>query len=176
MLPEFENISYLKSGSPIQQKTYNLLEYSKILYHLRLFHPVLTGTLPLDLFIAGKSDLDIICQSSDFKSVEKNLLNTFAGYTGFSITQKSIRSVPSLICRFVYEDFPFEIFFQETDVKKQLAYRHLAIEYRLLQNGGETFRRRILELKAQGIKTEPAFAMILGLQGDPYEALLAFEE
>ncbi|MBT1698478.1 DUF4269 domain-containing protein [Fulvivirgaceae bacterium PWU4] len=176
MLPDFENISYLRSGSPIQRKAYDLLIHSKILYHLRPFRPILTGTLPLDLFIDGKSDLDIICQSSDFESVEKFLLRTFAAYSGFSILQKNTRSVPTLICRFHLEGFLFELFFQATDPREQMAYRHMLIEYKLLEKGGDTFRRRVMELKMQGTKTEPAFAVLLGLQGDPYESLLSLEE
>ena len=52
----------------------------------------------------------------------------------------------------------------------------MVIEYKLLQKGGHLFRRRVMELKTRGIKTEPAFALVLGLQGDPYEALLTLEE
>lgn len=176
MLPDFENISYLRSGSPIQRKAYDLLIHSKILYHLGPFRPLLTGTLPLDLFIEAKSDLDIICQSSDFESVEKFLLTTFAGYSGFSIQQKTIGATPTLICRFQLQGFLFELFFQATDPRQQMAYRHMLIEYKLLQKGGDIFRRRVMELKLRGTKTEPAFATVLGLAGNPYEALLTLEE
>lgn len=93
----------------------------------------------------------------------------------FDATEK-IRTVPTLVCRFECEQFPVEIFCQATDPKKQLAYRHMVIEYRLLQQGGDELKRKVMELKMLGIKTEPAFALILGLAGDPYEALLALEE
>ncbi len=32
----------------------------------------------------------------------------------------------------------------------------------------KAFRQEIIALKKQGYKTEPAFAMALGLKGDPY--------
>ena len=37
------------------------------------------------------------------------------------------------------------------------------------------FRRQIIDLKKQGLKTEPAFAKLLALTGDPYVELLSFE-
>ena len=49
------------------------------------------------------------------------------------------------------------------------------VEYNLLNKHGEKFRQQIIELKRQGYKTEPAFALVLGLTGDPYIELLKFE-
>jgi len=51
----------------------------------------------------------------------------------------------------------------------------MIVEYKLLKQYGEELRKRIVSLKKQGYKTEPAFAIELNLAGDPYEALLAFE-
>ena len=50
----------------------------------------------------------------------------------------------------------------------------MLIEYRLLRERGEMFRQEIIALKKQGHKTEPAFAIALGLKGDPYRELLNF--
>lgn len=52
----------------------------------------------------------------------------------------------------------------------------MLIEYNLLKTYGDPFRERIIQLKKQGIKTEPAFAQLLGLKGDPYLALLDLEK
>lgn len=62
-----------------------------------------------------------------------------------------------------------------TNQIQQFAYRHLIIEYNLLNQYGEKFRQQIIELKRQGHKTEPAFGLALGLTGDPYMELLKFE-
>jgi hypothetical protein len=172
MLPDFLDIEYLRTGSELQRKAYHTLLRSKILYHLAPFQPVLTGTLPLDIFIGGKSDLDIICCSAAFQPVEKILLSHFASATGFIFFEKMIRSVPTLLCRFQLDAFPIEIFCQHKPVLEQWAYRHMIVEYDLLKKYGEPFKQQVIELKQQGIKTEPAFAQLLGLTGDPYEALL----
>jgi uncharacterized protein DUF4269 len=59
-------------------------------------------------------------------------------------------------------------------VKEQLAFRHLVAEWRILSGQDALFKRKILELKERGIKTEPVFAQLLGLAGDPYQELLRF--
>jgi hypothetical protein len=176
LLPDFENIAYLQSGSPIQLQVFNILTNSKILYHLQNFRPVLTGTLPLDLFIPGKSDLDIIIQSDRLQIVEQSLLSTFASKKKLSTKLMMVRKRPTLVCRFIQQDFPIEIFCQPVPVRQQLAYRHMIIEHWLLNTKGASFRKQVLELKQNGVKTEPAFAQLLNLEGDPYNALLKFEE
>ncbi|MFQ5796001.1 MAG: DUF4269 domain-containing protein, partial [Candidatus Bipolaricaulia bacterium] len=54
----------------------------------------------------------------------------------------------------------------------QNAYRHMAVEARLLAIGGEQARQEIRRLKRTGLKTEPAFACYFNLEGDPYQVLL----
>jgi hypothetical protein len=175
LLPDFEDITYLKSGSPIQRRAYSAITQSKILYHLKPFRPVLTGTLPLDIFIEGKSDLDIICQSEDLRSVEKILRKKYGRRELFSLEEKLVGGIQTLVCRFRVESFPVEIFCQSRKIEEQLAYRHLVIEYTLLEKGGPSLKNRIMQWKQRGIKTEPAFAYELGLKGDPYQALLLLE-
>jgi hypothetical protein len=71
------------------------------------------------------------------------------------------------------EEFPIEIFGQNKPTIEQNAYRHMIAEYKILEEKGEEFKQKIIELKKQGIKTEPAFGMLLGLE-NPYEDLLKF--
>lgn len=87
-----------------------------------------------------------------------------------------LRKRPTLLCRFMQQNFQIEIFCQPVPVKQQLAYRHMVIEHWLLNVHGERLKKKILDLKKDGIKTEPAFAQVLNLEGDPYDALLKFED
>jgi hypothetical protein len=175
MLPDFTNIDYLRNGSPTQQQGWKILSVTNALTKLKSFDATLAGTLPLDLYLAD-SDLDIICYAEDLTHFEKYITQAFGMYSGYECTAKNIREAPSVIGRFRYENFLFEIFAQPVPVQSQYAYRHLRIEYFLLEVHGEALRSQVLQLKQAGFKTEPAFAKALHLAGDPYEALLAFED
>jgi hypothetical protein len=53
----------------------------------------------------------------------------------------------------------------------------MVIEARMLAVGGDEARRVIRELKASGMKTEPAFAAYFRLEGDdPYQKLLSMAQ
>jgi hypothetical protein len=52
----------------------------------------------------------------------------------------------------------------------------MIIEGRLLCLGASvSLRERVVALRQAGLKTEPAFAKLLALAGDPYAALLELE-
>lgn len=53
---------------------------------------------------------------------------------------------------------------------------HMLIENEILIEKGIKFRKIIIDLKSNGIKTEPAFANLLGLTGNPYLELLKPEK
>jgi hypothetical protein len=72
---------------------------------------------------------------------------------------------------FRLEEFSIEIFGQNRPATKQNAYLHMIAEYKILQEKGEDFKQKIIKLKKQGIKTEPAFGILLNLE-NPYEDLL----
>lgn len=175
MIPDFKNIDYLQNGSPIQQQGWKILTDTNALAKLKAFDATLTGTLPLNLYLPG-SDLDIICYAEDLTQFEKYIAQAFGMYTGFESSIKNIRQTPSAIGRFRYNDFLFEIFAQPVPVHSQYAYRHLRVEYLLLEEHGEPLRQQVLQLKQAGLKTEPAFAKALHLEGDPYEVLLVYED
>lgn len=175
MLPDFTNIDYLRNGSLLQQQGWKILSDTNALLNLKSFDAILAGTLPLNLYLPG-SDLDIICFAEDLTHFEKYITQAFGMYSGYECTVKTIRQTRSVIGRFRHNNFLFEIFAQPVPVQNQYAYRHLRVEYFLLEQHGESLRSQVLQLKQAGLKTEPAFAKALNLAGDPYEALLAFEE
>ena len=171
----FDNINYLKTGNPHQQKAYELLSRENILLKLEAYTPLLVGTIPIEIDIET-SDLDIVCYWKNKKSFINDVQSLFGNETNFLITESIIREQDTVIANFHIDDFEIEIFGQNVPSKCQFAYRHMIIEYRLLQEKGEIFRQQIIDLKRQGMKTEPAFCHLLGLSGDSYTALLEFEE
>jgi hypothetical protein len=75
------------------------------------------------------------------------------------------------MARFKAPEFPIEIVGQPLPVAAQQAFCHMVVEARLLRLGGEAVRQKIRQLKLQGVKTEPAFAAVFGLAGEPYHTL-----
>ncbi len=154
-----------------QWQAQRALESLGIFDILREYTPVLAGTIPLDIDIAG-SDLDIICETHDLSAFEHAVIAAFGKKSGFRIAREDVAGMESVIANFDYAGFPFEIFGQPQPVTEQNAYRHLIVEARLLEIGGERARREIREMKRAGLKTEPAFAQYFHLEGDPYAVLL----
>lgn len=165
----FLNITYLKSGTEKQQKAYQILTTNNILEKLNSYTPILVGTIPINIDIET-SDLDIVCNIQD-KEEFKNVLKTyFSNENRFIISENSTHN--SIKANFLIEDFEIEIFGQNIPSQEQNGYRHMLIEHKVLVEKGEAFRQKIVKLKKQGYKTEPAFAKLLGLTGNAYEALL----
>ena len=171
MIDFFQPGKYLKQGNPRQRRAWQDLESFNLLSVLQPFQPVLVGTIPIEIDVEG-SDLDIICCASDLDDFATLLTRHFGHCTGFRLERGITRNEIFVVAHFQANHFPVEIFGQSRPVVEQNAYRHMIVEYRLLQEKGEDFRQAILSLKESGVKTEPAFAQVLGLKGDPYEALL----
>ncbi|MCX2477142.1 DUF4269 domain-containing protein [Pedobacter sp. MC2016-05] len=165
----FLNISYLKLGNEKQQKAYQVITDHAVLEKLAQYSPILVGTIPINIDIE-KSDLDIICHAQDREEFRKKLEHYFRSMKGFIISEN--QKLHSLKANFFINDFEFEIFGQNIPTELQNAYCHMLVEHKILQEAGEDFRTRIIELKRQGYKTEPAFAKLLALKGDAYESLL----
>lgn len=168
----FEDISYLKAGNDKQRRAYETLKKYRVLDLLEKFDPILTGTIPINIDVET-SDLDISCCYSDKNEFIETVSRLFADEKQFILRENS--EFNSVVCNFWLNDFELELFGQSIPTKQQHAYRHMLIEHRLLEERGEAFRQKIIALKKQGYKTEPAFGIALGLEGDPYEELLKFE-
>ncbi|BAX79495.1 DUF4269 domain-containing protein [Labilibaculum antarcticum] len=170
----WQDISYLNSGSAIQRRAYKSIMKLQIYNLLAEYSPILTGTIPIGISIES-SDLDITCRYMDADNFEKKMKSLFGEQKEFKIQQKEKNGYWVVVASFTYQDFPFEIFgslFPGTD---QNSYRHMLIEHRILQLLGEDFKQKVIQLKKEGLKTEPAFAKLLKLDGDPYQQLLDME-
>lgn len=172
---DFKNIEYLQAGSSRQQAAFEILHAHNVLSVLKTFDPILTGTFPIDIAI-DSSDLDIICFFEDKEQFISCVWGAFGRNKSFKIRERNINNELSVVANFWIEQFEIEIFGQRVPTKQQFAYRHLLIEYKLLNMFGDSFRQQVIDLKNKGMKTEPAFAALLELEGDPYHALLAYEK
>lgn len=117
-----------------------------------------------------KQRLDIICCFSDPLTFKENIRFSFGREKNF---KEFTPSHPGAIATsFELDNFVIGVFGQLVPTREEAAYRHMLIEYKLLEEKGEAFRQQIIALKKQGYKTEPAFAMLLGIGGNAYEYLL----
>ena len=170
---EFDNIEYLKHGNSKQRQVYRLLTKHGIMSSLSVFEPILVGTIPINVD-TDCSDIDIICYVCDLKQFSETLRKLFQSKNGFKLSEYRGQGTNAIVASFKLESFEIEVFGQDIPTRQQLAYRHMLIEHRLLKQKGEGFRQQIIELKRKGFKTEPAFALLLDLKGDPYAELLNY--
>jgi hypothetical protein len=171
---DFNTIEYLKIGNPRQVRAYEVLTQNKILANIAEFDPVLTGTIPINIDIES-SDLDIICYWKNKPEFKDKLNAVFGKEDGFVLRETKIHEGESVIANFIADGFEIEIFGQNIPVYNQNAYKHMIIEYKILQSKGEKFRQEIIKLKQNGHKTEPAFGILLDLKNDPYKELLEYK-
>src|SRR5262245_37212108 len=165
MHADWRDLTYLRHGTGTQQAAYQALAALRVFPLLQPFDPILAGTIPLDIDLPG-SDLDVVCYAADVDAFARHLAETFGHCAGFGLSRKIIDELPTVIARFTSQGFPVEIFGQPRPVMAQAAVRHMIVEARLLRHGGAEVRRQVRQLKAQGLKTEPAFATVFALAGD----------
>jgi len=167
----FDTIDYLRTGTPRQQEAHRVITQNKLLEKLSGYTPLLAGTIPLAIDVAH-SDLDILCYWTHKHRFIDAIITHFSNELQFSLQEKTIAGHETVLAGFRLDGFPVEVFGQHRPVKEQEGYRHLVIEYGLLNTHGAAFRAAVVTLKKAGVKTEPAFAQVLGLKGDPYQELL----
>lgn len=170
----FEDPSYLMRGSEKQQQAFNALSVIGVFTTLAAFTPVLAGTVPLGID-TDESDLDILCQYHDKDIFAGTLNRCYGHYPDFKLWEKEIAGGTAVVASFIASGFVIEVFGQNQPVREQYGYLHLVKEAEILTIMGNDFRESVIKLKKLGSKTEPAFAKLLKLQGDPYKALLAVD-
>jgi Domain of unknown function (DUF4269) len=174
MSTHFDSLDYLQLGTSRQRAAFSTLTSHRVMEVLQAYDPILVGTVPICIDLEH-SDLDVICCFGDRQTFSEAVTAGFQHAAGFSIRTHMHQGTWSVIANFRLDDFDIEIFGQAIPTRRQLGYRHMLVEHRLLLQHGEPFRQNILALKRQGLKTEPAFAVALGLESDPYVALLQYE-
>ncbi len=174
IMSQSHGLEYLDQGTSQQREIYALLKRYSFFDILQPFDPILAGTFPLDIQVEG-SDLDIICEVHEFSIFEDLVQQSFGHFSSFSMLRRKVGGIERCKVNFQCEGWPVELFGQPVPTRLQNGFRHMMVESRLLNLFGELFKRRIIDLKRDGIKTEPAFARLLHLEGDPYVELLALE-
>lgn len=147
----------------------NALKDTKILEQFQDFHPLISGTLPLEI-ATPESDLDILCQHEDLDFFIHYCSQHFQSAVDFSVRKANHQGLESAIIGFSAKDLKIELFCQNKSVYEQTANLHFLAESKLLKVGGAKLRADVIRLKQQGKKTEPAFGELLGLN-DPYREL-----
>ena len=141
----------------------------RLLRALAPYSPTLVGTFPLGLQIEG-SDLDVACTCADLDAFARLL-----GDLGFARIECLSLQPDAIVGSMTIDGVEVEVFCQAIPVHAQAGFRHMIVEGRLLAMGGEPLAERVRAAKRGGLKTEPAFAAVLRLDGDPYRALLELE-
>ena len=175
MAIDFTNIEYLREGNYRQQSAYLELTDLSIFEKLKAYKPILTGTIPIGIDLP-ESDLDIICECSNHNEFTEIISSLYSSKNNFEIRTSIWNGLKSTIVTFQSGEFEIEIFGQDCPTKNQNAYKHMIIEHQILNSKDYEFRTKIMELKRKGLKTEPAFAKLLGLSGNPYGELLKLEK
>ncbi|WP_250252977.1 DUF4269 domain-containing protein [Chryseobacterium sp. Marseille-Q3244] len=171
---DFTKIDYLKTGNERQRRAYEILTKHRIFEKLKEYSPILAGTIPIEIDIEG-SDLDLIFEvdlkfEEDF--LDDLMLSRFIPHD-VGVEYPIVNGEKCITLNFMLEGLPIEIFGQNKPTTQQNAYLHMIAEHKILQEKGEEFKQKIIDLKKKGIKTEPAFGMLLGLE-NPYKDLLKF--
>lgn len=137
---------------------------------LASFDPRIAGTLPLGLS-KPESDIDILCHAFDVDAFAAAIWGAFSRERHFALRQWIAGERP-IVASFEAYGWPFELFGHPSPVSSQAGWRHFDAERRLLTLGGADLQNAVMAARSRGLKTEEAFAVVLGLEGDPYCAML----
>ena len=137
------------------------------------FEPMVVGTPPLGIDIES-SDIDIACSCCDLRTFELEVTRQFGLLDDFTVKHIVAAGEPAVCLQFKYRGWIVELFCQSLPLDRICGVRHFLVEKRILELRPELLEY-IRELKLSGLKTEPAFANALALDGDPFAAVLQLE-
>lgn len=140
-----------------------------LMRRLAAFTPRWVGSIPLNIHGPG-ADIDLACSAITGLDAFKTALRTL--WPGAAVMDNVHAGEASVIAKFEIEGIPVEVFGRLRPVETHESYVHWLAEHRLLQLADDRLRLDIRAAKADGLKTEPAFAACLKLGGDPYMELL----
>lgn len=145
---DFTGIHYLKTGTARQQHAYHVLSWHQVLEKLR--HSIRSSPHHSDQHRYKKQRLDIICCFSDPLTFKEHIRFSFGREKNF---KEFTPSHPGAIATsFELDNFVIGVFGQPVPTREEAAYRHMLIEYKLLEEKGEAFRQQIIVLKNKAIK------------------------
>lgn len=150
------------------------IEQLDMLNRLAEFKPVVIGTPPLGIDTPS-SDIDLACTSEELERFERVATAEFGTLEDFQCHRMRWQELDSIIIEFQAFQWPFEVFCQPIPTDKQWGVRHFQVEKRVLKLAPH-LKPLIVALKNSGMQTEPAFAKVLRLTGDPYLAVLELEK
>ncbi|BEE04303.1 DUF4269 domain-containing protein [Aeromonas veronii] len=178
----WRRLDYLAHGNPRQRSAHALLT-AGVWDELaaQCADLALVSTLAIGLDRPG-SDLDILCQHPDPAAFAA----TFAEQ-GWQASAKgdnvwllertlSCLDLHCADCDQSEASWPLELYVTPAPIETLNGWRHLTLMAALLERFGDAFYRDVLRLRLEeGLKGEAAMCRLLGLAGDPYEALLTLE-
>ena len=147
------------------------LAASNIMEGLSLYQPTVVSTIWAGLDIET-SDINILCSYQDEAAYRSDLEQFLSSFEFIEIESGEQR----VVARFQFQNFPFEIFASPTPIEDQSGWRHFQIMQRLVELPYPTLISDLVNCKRRGMKTEPAIAKLLRLEGDPYESVLSLEQ
>ncbi|MCJ8216499.1 DUF4269 domain-containing protein [Aeromonas veronii] len=182
--PNWRRLDYLAHGNPRQRSAHALLTVGVWdALAAQCADLALVSTLAIGLDRPG-SDLDILCQHADpaaFAAIfaEQGWQASPKGDNIWLLERTfSCLDQHSAVSGCDQSDarWPLELYVTAAPIETLNGWRHLTLMAALLERFGDAFYREVLRLRLEeGLKGEAAMCRLLGLAGDPYEALLTLE-
>ena len=170
---DWRRLDYLAHGNPRQRSAHALLTAGvRDALAAQCSDLALVSTVAIGLDRPG-SDLDIVCQHPEPAAFAAALATQ-----GWRVAQKGadIWLAEQTVTGADGHPWPLELYLTPDPLERLNGWRHLSLMAALLERFGAPFHREVLRLRFdEGLKGEAAMCRLLGLSGDPYEALLTLE-